>query len=63
MLKLVTEEELDSARIIDPDLIAPTRSRFERLFRATLRKAGLPAPITGYPFGPTRPTSPGPPSA
>jgi very-short-patch-repair endonuclease len=52
VLKLVTQEELDAARIIDADLIAPTRSRFERLFRATLRNAGLPSPITGYEIGP-----------
>jgi very-short-patch-repair endonuclease len=52
VLKLVTQEELDAAGIIAPDLIAPTRSHFERLFRATLRKAGLPSPITGYEIGP-----------
>jgi very-short-patch-repair endonuclease len=52
VLKLLTEEELDAAGILDPDLVAPTRSRFERLFRATLRKAGLPPPITGHPIGP-----------
>jgi very-short-patch-repair endonuclease len=52
VLKLVTQEELDAAGILDPELIAPTRSRFERLFRATLRKAGLPSPITSYEIGP-----------
>jgi very-short-patch-repair endonuclease len=52
VLKLVTQEELDAAGIIAPDLIAPTRSRFERLFRETLRKAGLPQPITGFAIGP-----------
>jgi very-short-patch-repair endonuclease len=52
VLKLVAQGELDAAGILDPDLIAPTRSRFERLFRATLRKAGLPPPITGYEIGP-----------
>ena len=51
VLKLVTQKELDEAGIIEPDLIAPTRSRFERLFRATLRKAGLPPPVTGYEIG------------
>jgi very-short-patch-repair endonuclease len=52
VLKLVTQEKLDAAGILDPELIAPTRSRFERLFRATLRQAGLPAPITSYEIGP-----------
>jgi very-short-patch-repair endonuclease len=51
VLKLVTQEELDAAGILDPELIAPTRSRFERIFRATLRKAGLPQPITGFAIG------------
>jgi very-short-patch-repair endonuclease len=46
--KLVTQEDVDAAGIIDRDLIAPTRSRFEREFRAALRKAGLPMPVTGY---------------
>lgn len=50
VLKLVTHEQLDAARILDPDLVAPTRSRFERTFRAALRKAGLPMPVTGYPI-------------
>jgi very-short-patch-repair endonuclease len=52
VLKLVTQEELEAAGIIAPELIAPTRSRFERLFRAMLRKAGLPPPIAGYEIGP-----------
>jgi very-short-patch-repair endonuclease len=52
VLKLVTQEELDAAGILDPERIAPTRSRFERLFRATLRKAGLPRPTAGYEIGP-----------
>jgi very-short-patch-repair endonuclease len=52
VLKLVTQEELEAAGIIDPDLVAPTRSRFERLFRATIRKAGLPFPTSDYPVGP-----------
>jgi very-short-patch-repair endonuclease len=52
VLKLLTKEELDAAGILDADLIAPTRSRFERVFRARLREAGLPAPVTGYPIGP-----------
>jgi very-short-patch-repair endonuclease len=51
VLKLLTEEELDGAGLLDPELIAPTRSRFERVFRATLRKAGLPPPVTGYAIG------------
>jgi very-short-patch-repair endonuclease len=51
VLKLLTEKELDAAGILDAELIAPTRSRFERLFRATLRKAGLPPPVTGYEIG------------
>jgi very-short-patch-repair endonuclease len=51
VLKLLTKEELDAADILDPELVAPTRSEFERLFRATLRKAGLPSPVTGYEIG------------
>jgi very-short-patch-repair endonuclease len=51
VLKLVTQEELDEAGIIEPDLIAPTRSHFERVFRATLRKCGLPQPVTGHEIG------------
>jgi len=52
VLKLVTQEQLAAARILDPDLVAPTRSRFERTFRAALRKAGLPMPVTGHPIPP-----------
>jgi len=48
--KLVTQEQVDAARIIDPGLAAPTRSSFERTFRAALRKAGLPPPVTGHPI-------------
>ena len=42
MLKLVTQEQLAAARILDPDLVAPTRSRFERTFRAALRQGRSP---------------------
>jgi len=52
VLKLVTQEELDAAGILDPDLVAPTRSEFERRFFAALRGAGLPRPIAGHPIGP-----------
>lgn len=48
VLKLVTQEELEAAGIVDPDLVAPTRSQFERTFRAALRDAGLPMPVAGY---------------
>jgi very-short-patch-repair endonuclease len=48
VLKLVTHAELDSARIIDPDLAAPTRSKFERTFFAALRKARLPRPLVNH---------------
>jgi very-short-patch-repair endonuclease len=48
VLKLVSHEELDAARILDPDLVAPTRSKFERTFRTALRRAGLPTPVTGH---------------
>jgi very-short-patch-repair endonuclease len=51
VLKLLTKRELDASGILDPELIAPTRSRFERLFRATLRKGGLPPPVTGHEIG------------
>jgi very-short-patch-repair endonuclease len=52
VLKLVTHEQLDAARILDPDLVAPTRSRFERAFFAALRKARLPQPVVGHPIPP-----------
>jgi very-short-patch-repair endonuclease len=52
VLKLVTQEQVDGARIIDPALAAPTRSEFERAFFPELRKAGLPRPIAGYPITP-----------
>jgi very-short-patch-repair endonuclease len=52
VLKLVTQDELDAAGILDPYLAAPTRSEFERRFFAQLRKAGLPRPIAGYGIGP-----------
>ena len=52
VLKLVTHAELDGARIIDPDLAAPTRSRFERMFFAALRRSDLPRPIAGHPIPP-----------
>ena len=52
VLKLVSQQELEAAGIVDPDLVAPTRSRFERTFRAALRSAGLPTPIAGHPIGP-----------
>jgi very-short-patch-repair endonuclease len=51
VLKLVTEQELDEAGIVDPDLVAPTRSKFERTFRGALRKSGLAQPVTGHPIG------------
>ena len=50
VLKLVTHEQLDAAAILDSDLVAPTRSTFERTFFAPLRQAGLPRPIAGYPI-------------
>ena len=50
VLKHVTDEQLDAAGILDPDLVAPTRSGFERAFFAALRRAGLPRPIAGYPI-------------
>jgi very-short-patch-repair endonuclease len=48
VLKLVTEKQLDAARILDPDLVAPTRSKFERAFFAALRKARLPRPLVNH---------------
>ena len=47
--KLVTHAELDGARIIDPDLAAPTRSQFERMFFAALRRPDLPRPLVEPP--------------
>jgi very-short-patch-repair endonuclease len=52
VLHHVTQQQLDDARILDPDLAAPTRSEFERTFRAELRKAGLPQPVVGHPIPP-----------
>jgi len=51
VLKLVTDQALDEAGIVDPDLVAPTRSKFERTFRAALPKSGLAQPVTGHPIG------------
>jgi very-short-patch-repair endonuclease len=48
VLKLVRQKQLDAARILDPNLVAPTRSRFERAFFAALRKAGLPRPLVNH---------------
>jgi hypothetical protein len=45
VMKLVTQDKLDAAGILDPYLAAPTRSEFERRFYAQLRKARLPRPI------------------
>lgn len=52
VLKLVTQEQLDAARVIDPALAAPTRSKFERTFLASLRRAGLPRPLVGHRIAP-----------
>lgn len=52
VLKLVTQEQLDAARIIDRDLIAPTRSQFERAFFAALREARLPRPLVNHRIAP-----------
>jgi very-short-patch-repair endonuclease len=52
VLKLVTQDKLDAAGILDPYLAAPTRSEFERRFYAQLRNARLPRPIAGYPIPP-----------
>jgi very-short-patch-repair endonuclease len=52
VLMLVTQEQLDAVGILDPYLVAPTRSEFERRFFAQLRRARLPRPIAGYPIGP-----------
>jgi very-short-patch-repair endonuclease len=52
VMKLVTQDKLDAAGILDPYLAAPTRSEFERRFYAQLRNARLPRPIAGYPIPP-----------
>jgi very-short-patch-repair endonuclease len=49
---LVTADELQAARIIDPDRAAPTRSRLERRFLALVREAGLPRPLVNSTIGP-----------
>ena len=52
VLGLVTQDQLDAARIVEPALAAPTRSRFERTFFASLRKAGLPRPLVNHGIAP-----------
>jgi very-short-patch-repair endonuclease len=52
VLKLVTQEQLDAAGILDPGLVAPTRSEFERAFFAALRNAGLPRPLVNHRIAP-----------
>ena len=48
VLRLVTHEQLEAARILPPATAAPTRSRFEREFFAALRNAGLPQPLVNH---------------
>jgi very-short-patch-repair endonuclease len=44
VLKLVTQRDLDAARVLPPGTAAPTRSALERRFLAVIRDAGLPRP-------------------
>jgi very-short-patch-repair endonuclease len=50
VLKLVSQQELDTAGILAPGLAVPTRSDFEREFFSQLRKAGLSRPVVGHPI-------------
>jgi very-short-patch-repair endonuclease len=50
VLKLVTEPELEAAGLLTAD-VAPTRSEFERRFRALVRQAGLPQPLVSHRIG------------
>ncbi len=52
VLKLVTHEQLEAARILPPATAAPTRSQFERAFLAALRSAGLPRPLVNHSVAP-----------
>jgi len=48
---LVTQAEVDDARIVDPGAVAPSRGVFERRFYALLRSAGLPRPEANVAIG------------
>jgi very-short-patch-repair endonuclease len=52
VLKLVTEQQLEHARLVAPASAAPTRSRLERTFLAVVRAAGLPRPRVNHPVAP-----------
>jgi very-short-patch-repair endonuclease len=51
VLKHVTQQELDAARILSPERAAPTRSELERRFLALIREAGLPRPRVNEAIG------------
>ena len=49
---LVTQDELETARLVASDLAAPTRSALERRFLSVIRQAGLPRPRVNHTVGP-----------
>lgn len=49
---LVTERELEAARLLPPQEAAPTRSELERRFLRIVRRAGLPRPRVNETIGP-----------
>jgi very-short-patch-repair endonuclease len=49
---LVTEAELEVARLVQPGRADPTRSRLERRMLAIVREAGLPRPVVNHTIGP-----------
>jgi very-short-patch-repair endonuclease len=49
---LVTTQELEAARLVEPGDAAPTRSQLERRFLALIKRAGLPRPLVNRTIGP-----------
>jgi very-short-patch-repair endonuclease len=49
---LVTQDELEAARLLAPAEAAPTRSALERRFLGVIREAGLPRPEVNHTVGP-----------
>jgi very-short-patch-repair endonuclease len=49
---LVTQVQLEAARLLAPGEAAPTRSALERRFLSIVRQAGLPRPLVNHTIGP-----------
>jgi very-short-patch-repair endonuclease len=49
---LVSDAQLEAARLVRPGAAAPTRSQFERRFLGLVREAGLPRPLVNHTIGP-----------